>query len=287
MENYKGRGWCAGAALVLFAALAVGAWADEADYVGASTCVGCHSERAEAFKSTSHGKRLPLVKDVPYEKSCETCHGPGAKHAAAGGDKNDPGFATIRKVGQETCLTCHKGGETKFWGISAHAQNGLDCTKCHGVHAGKGPKNLKLSATETCLQCHQKQRMDINLPSHHPVKEGRMSCADCHNPHGGESGNIKAETLTELCFKCHADKAGPFVHEHPPVAEDCSNCHVPHGSQNTKLLKRKEPFLCQQCHVQPHWDDAATVNVQRTYYFCTKCHNEIHGSDRKARFLPR
>ena len=264
------------------------------EYVGAETCVGCHTDRGEAFAGTLHGKKLPLVEKITFEKSCETCHGMGGDHANAGGDANDPGFASITNGTAETCLNCHKGGEVKFWGISSHNQANVSCNKCHSVHAGKGPQNLLQSPNETCLTCHKKERMEGLLPSHHPLAEGRMTCSDCHNPHGGASGNLRAETVNELCFKCHADKAGPFVFEHPPVAEDCSNCHVPHGSQNTTLLKRPQVAVCQACHVQPHWDNgtrsaATSLGAQRIidYGQCTKCHPEIHGSDRRHRFNPR
>ncbi|MFH1723483.1 MAG: DmsE family decaheme c-type cytochrome [Elusimicrobiota bacterium] len=262
----------------------------DAELIGSSTCSACHTDHAKAFEKTLHGRKLPVVKNIPLEKSCETCHGPGSKHAEAGGNKNDPGFSTIGKVSADTCLSCHKGGETKLWDVSAHAQAGLDCTKCHGVHKGEGTKNLILSPNETCLQCHKKNRLAMNLPSHHPMKEGKMSCASCHNPHGGEFGNLRAENTTELCFKCHAEKAGPFIHEHPPVSEDCKICHEPHGSQNHRLLKKKQPLLCLGCHKLPHWSTGAigtpSLQVRRLYYQCTNCHREIHGSDQKKRFVP-
>ncbi len=41
---------------------------------------------------------------------------------------------------------------------------------------------------------------------------------------------LKEATVNLTCFKCHSSKQGPFVYEHPPVAENCMICHNPHGT---------------------------------------------------------
>ncbi|MBI4376168.1 MAG: DmsE family decaheme c-type cytochrome [Elusimicrobia bacterium] len=273
--------------------------AAKTEFVGSETCMGCHAEYAEGFKKTAHGRKFPLIKNIPLDKACETCHGPGSAHAAAAGDRNDPGFATIKHASKlppadsaQLCLSCHKDNEVNYWGVSAHKQAGLSCVECHSVHQAKERKNLKVGTTETCLKCHKEQKIGLNLPSHHPIREGKITCAGCHNPHGGASGNLRAATAEELCFKCHAEKAGPFTYEHPPVVEDCSICHTPHGSLTDKLLKQRMPSLCLNCHKWPHTE---TANGQPAFYrtnkfyergHCTNCHREIHGSDRKKSFIP-
>ena len=216
--------------------------------------------------------------------------------------KTNPGFATIKnpnKTGSEetskVCFSCHKQKEVMLWATSTHSANGLTCTKCHSVHNGQGPKNLKKSANETCYECHKKQKADMNLPSHHPVKEGKMECVSCHNPHGGPLGNFKGESVQETCFKCHAEKAGPFMFEHAPVTEGCHVCHKPHGSVNEALLKMPMPYLCLNCHsrtdhaIQQSGSAAAgTLNkaFAQTRQRCTNCHKDIHGNDDRASFRP-
>jgi len=267
------------------------ALAAEAEPVGSETCLGCHAERD--VKKKLHTKAMSTAKGVPFDKACETCHGPGSLHAAAAGDKSSPGFATIKNPKDqsaaeqsETCLTCHKQKNLTLWGTSSHKQGGLSCAKCHTMH-GDQKKNLAKDGVETCLTCHKKQRGELQLASHHPLIEGRMTCAGCHNPHGGVSGNLRGETVEDTCFKCHADKAGPFMHEHPPVVEECTTCHKPHGSANATLLKQGEPMLCLRCHKWPHTESTNNVSAMKTKTFeqrsrCTDCHNQIHGSDRKA-----
>ena len=95
-------------------------------------------------------------------------------------------------------------------------------------------------------------------------------------------------TLNQTCYTCHAEKRGPFLWEHAPVAEDCSNCHTPHGSVNPALLLSRPPLLCQQCHSQAdHPSMAATgaglARGQASSFLlagsCTNCHSQVHGSN--------
>ena len=267
-----------------------------ADFVGSGACLGCHSDK-EPFKKKPHGKTL-AAKGIDFEKACETCHGPGSLHAGAGGDRNNPDFATVKNPDKlaadeasSICLSCHKQKNLNFWKTSSHRQEGLSCNKCHSVHSGKGHKQLVKDPVETCLDCHKGKKAEIQLASHHPLIEGKMTCTGCHNPHGGVEGNLAKETVEDTCFKCHADKAGPYAFEHPPVIENCGLCHKPHGSPNDFLLKQPQPFLCQRCHKWPHTNRNATggtnamsVDILEKRGRCTDCHREIHGSDRHNAF---
>jgi DmsE family decaheme c-type cytochrome len=279
------------------AALAVPAAAQEAPTnVGNETCVACHADHAASFAKSMHGKKMAL--GAKAAESCESCHGAGSLHAAAGGDKTAPGFATVKnpaKTGSEgskSCLACHKQKSVMLWSTSSHARASVNCTKCHSVHSGKGPMQLKKSSNESCYECHKKQKAEAKLPSHHPVAEGKMQCVSCHNPHGGPDGNLKAESVNETCFKCHAEKAGPFAYEHAPVNDSCLSCHKPHGSVTDNLLKTPMPNLCLSCHKNDHTASvtasganagAASVSIMQRQ-MCTNCHKDIHGSNKRPSF---
>lgn len=128
---------------------------------------------------------------------------------------------------------------------------------------------------DNCLGCHQAQRAQMQLPYHHPLREGKMVCVDCHDPHGGPAGNnLRTVSVNQLCLGCHSQYRGPFMYQHPPVTESCLNCHTPHGSPNTNLLSVSEPALCLQCHAGHH-NGAGLPLMDR----CTNCHGSIHGSD--------
>ncbi len=268
----------------------------QSDYVGSEACKDCHEERWTSFQTNPHHMAEIDGKVVGNRVGCESCHGPGAKHVAAGGDTSDPGFKTIRNPAKmkaeeasAVCLTCHKTGEQFYWDQSTHARNNVKCQDCHSIHAAKSPLQPKLlkaeKTTDLCVTCHRDKMAQIQNTAHMPIKEGGMSCNDCHNPHGSPGPRmIRAASNVELCTTCHADKRGPFLWEHPPVRENCVTCHMPHGSNNDKVLAAKRPFLCQRCHVATRhpstlYDLPDLVNNRLFNRSCTNCHTQIHGSN--------
>jgi DmsE family decaheme c-type cytochrome len=213
---------------------------------------------------------------------------------------------------------------------STHNLMGVACTDCHNPHPRGGvqqfPANTGVSFTHTnvarpvrramavqepdvCFKCHPKVYAEGALPSHHPVKEGKMTCSDCHDAHGQMERGLKAESLNLLCWKCHADKQGPFAYEHPPVTENCGYCHAPHGTVANNLLRQPTTFLCLRCHTGHRGGshgggdrtniDEGTVNPNPPggvgggpqlrggfYTDCTSCHSQIHGSDLPSPHFP-
>jgi DmsE family decaheme c-type cytochrome len=143
---------------------------------------------------------------------------------------------------------------------------------------------------EGCTACHQAQHADLSKPSHHPLREDKMTCTSCHSPHGSTApAQLVKNTVTETCTTCHAQFRGPFLWEHQPVAEDCANCHDAHGSAQPALLKIRPPFLCQTCH-----EGAGHPSIVNTPQGlagggspsafllgggCVNCHSQIHGSN--------
>lgn len=259
--------------------------------VGAAACAGCHSEKAEAFRKSPHGQRLEAIKKVPFEKTCETCHGAGSLHAAGGDVKEifNPGKALGEKA-SETCLTCHSGDRTRmFWAGSAHDGKGGSCVSCHKVHGGNEVLLGKKTEVELCSSCHKDVRADIAKRSKHPLRdassktgEGKMTCSSCHNAHGSRSEKlIAAKSINDKCYECHTEKQAAVLWEHAPVKEDCMTCHSPHGSSNDKLLTVKVPRLCQSCHMQGRHQSGTLTkdSAYATGRSCVGCHVMIHGSN--------
>jgi hypothetical protein len=55
-----------------------------AGYVGSQTCMACHEDIYNAFEKSPH---RPVDVDAKREwagRACESCHGPGQKHAESG-----------------------------------------------------------------------------------------------------------------------------------------------------------------------------------------------------------
>jgi DmsE family decaheme c-type cytochrome len=262
-------------------------------YAGSKACsTECHIKEAAKFAATAKGKLFlehPL-NDIE-KKGCEGCHGPGAKHIESGGD-DLTGMITFGKksktpVAQRNavCLQCHEKTARIFWEGSAHEGRDVACADCHDVMENVSERgNLKRATVlATCAQCHMQRRSQQLRFSHMPVAEGKLECTGCHNPHGSPNEKLLvAATVNEVCYTCHAEKRGPFLWEHPPVAENCANCHDPHGSNHEKMLKTAKPRLCQQCHdptrhpSRAYAQDAVRFIPGRQ---CANCHFNIHGSN--------
>lgn len=273
---------------ILFLALPAAGLSAGGEYAGTGSCSGCHEEIGAAFGTSLHAKAWGKGRQ---EEACESCHGPGSEHAG------NPSRESIGTFGRdaardsaaqsEACLACHAAfGELSFWDQGIHGRRDVTCANCHSVHSGFSPVESALGA---CYGCHLDVKIDANLQSRHPIREGKTVCSDCHNPHGTLSTHlVRSDTVNQLCYGCHADKRGPYLWEHPPVEEKCTTCHAPHGSRHKKLLVQKVPNLCQSCHDwsrhpgTPYDGNAAFAGRSPSNRFfgraCNNCHVNIHGS---------
>ncbi len=148
----------------------------------------------------------------------------------------------------------------------------IGCESCHGpgslhVASGGAPKTIVNpgKSPETCFQCHLDKEAQFNLPSHHPVIEGKISCSDCHDPHKGsvvEGTGTELMSQNEVCTRCHIAQAGPFVFEHEAMREGCVTCHNPHGSVNARLLIARNQTLCLRMPFPATNDDRPDLHRQ-------------------------
>lgn len=249
--------------------------------VGAEECATCHDE------VQGHA---PIA---AFHADCESCHGYGSLHI----DSEET--AEIRFPSSRDCLACHEAGHTASlsWGTGQHEQAGVLCSDCHNPHsreprALRAPRQVSFlqasRSTQLCLTCHAEVASQLNLPSHHPVREGMLDCTDCHAPHGDRRTALGGETAR--CAGCHQDHVGPWIFEHLPAAEGCTSCHAPHGAASYNLLETSQPALCLSCHTTPdYWHvqsgeglssgDPVSSAVGAAFYTrCTDCHGAIHGS---------
>ena len=263
----------------------------DAHFVGAKACLTCHAKSVAEFEKTLMGK---IGKTQKGKFECENCHGPGSAHVKAGGGRGVGGILSFgkddpRSVEEKNgvCLACHQKGGRNYWAGSVHETRGVACTNCHTVMKDVSRKrNLKTSVeAETCYQCHQLKRAQMQYSSHMPVREGKLTCSNCHNPHGSITEKlIREASVNDNCYKCHAEKRGPLLWEHAPVRENCLNCHSPHGSNYENLLKVARPRICHECHSFAH--GTGGFGTPTTAYVlgkaCGNCHSNIHGSNHPA-----
>ncbi len=255
-----------------------------------SPCADCHDEVSAGMANQIH-MRIEPFEVYGRTVGCEGCHGDGTRHMEEG----DPALIrTFSDPAADTaaCLDCHSLKDQGEWQASTHAMENLTCLDCHSIHHEKDPLN-------GCKGCHQQVYAQFELPSHHPLPEGKMSCVGCHDPHAATEFQLNTHArLNDLCTTCHPRQEGPYIFEHPPVVEDCSLCHTPHGSVPNNLLTANEPTLCLQCHefhfhaglVSPDGEievggteranpfGSESMNVAFTTK-CSQCHSQVHGTD--------
>ena len=277
--------------------------ADDEGFLGLEVCQGCHRIETEHWSDTLHAAAF---RDNPRSRlerrTCEACHGPGARHLADPSDRS--AIVAFTRDGERApeelnavCLQCHADGPRLHWSGSVHDGEGLACSDCHNPMSRISSTGLlrEKDANTTCFSCHPAQRTEFRKRSHMPLFEGKLSCVDCHQPHGSQTDPLlRAGSTFELCTNCHADKRGPFLWEHAPVTEGCTSCHLPHGSNRDSLLVTSPPFLCQQCHaqigvanhpieLQTPGNLAGGAGATRDPRFlargCVTCHSQIHGSN--------
>ncbi|MDL0431291.1 DmsE family decaheme c-type cytochrome [Marinobacter sp. TBZ242] len=267
---------------------------------GADTCLACHDENGEVpvmdiFK-TPHA--VPGDARTPFaQHQCESCHGPGAEHGKRLRFNQErppiPAFgdnALWSKQKQNgICLDCHQRDQRMHWDGGTHERQDVACADCHQVHVTEDPVTVARREAEVCSDCHRNVQVQSHQMSSHPMRFGDMACSDCHQPHGSlNTAMLKEPTLNDSCYSCHADKRGPFLWEHAPVADDCTNCHSPHGSNHPALLKQRPPLLCQSCHSRAGHPSIARTSDDlpggRASAFllggsCLNCHSKVHGSN--------
>jgi predicted CXXCH cytochrome family protein len=231
-----------------------------AKYIGSSECEQCHEEIYRSFQTADHS-RLIAQGTNSINVGCESCHGPCSLHSDSGGETKPPFSFTSGRPEPASLATLP------------------------GVPPAR--------ATEAvCYQCHNDVRGQFQLPSHHPVPEGRMSCTVCHSPHKGSvraGGGTALLSQDENCLQCHPAQRGPYVFEHEAMQEGCTTCHTAHGSVNAKMLTVRDSNLCLKCHFQQQVQSGSTIiiliggsdhtiRLQQGTCWSAGCHEAVHGS---------
>lgn len=254
------------------------------------TCTSCHGDSTAHVNNTrAEGQKDRPKPDRMFSGPVMSLQGDNADNLT--GTKVSKRWGTDAATLNEACTSCHKGGNRIHWQGSQHDAADVPCVACHQMHTQHDKVRDKTTQANVCYACHKEQRAQMDRPSRHPVKEGKIACSDCHQPHGTAGAKLLVkDSVTQTCYQCHAEKRGPFLWNHQPVQEDCSNCHNPHGTTNPNMLKVRAPYLCQQCHEPSSHrgtvpglttgslgsTSGAGVTVARA---CLNCHTNIHGSN--------
>ncbi len=163
-------------------------------------------------------------------------------------------------LGEENCVECHRTetpGMVNDWALSAHAENDVTCSDCHGSDHSTAADYLKadLPDEQVCAECHEDQFDSFAkgkhnhgwtvlnaIPATHyapdELIEGGRGCGGCHNM-GIKSDAQKKEQL---------DKGYRYQ------TNSCDECHTRHTFSKKEATN---PRACQQCHMgydHPQWE---------------------------------
>lgn len=218
---------------------------EEIQYVGMETCAACHEKVTKNFKRSAHSRIV--VNSQKEGQACESCHGPGEKHAYEAEGKAEK-RATIINPGKspDACYQCHMDKKASF-SLQYHhpvPEGKVSCTDCHDPHGEDPIKPGTITSlsgkNDTCIKCHKEQAGPW-VYEHEAVREG---CTTCHAVHGSINDKMLIERDTNLCLKCHYQSNFPRIgdnnHAGRPQTGPCwsGGCHTAvHGSNYNDHLR--------------------------------------------------
>ena len=182
----------------------------KAEYVGMETCAGCHAKQYQEFLHSTHA-RIAVPGETGTAQGCETCHGPGSLHVAAGGGRGVGGIINPRKD-PSTCFGCHLDKKAEFR-LSYHhpvLEGKMSCADCHTPHEAEvrpwSATTLK-DINEACFRCHKEQRGPF-VWEHEALREG---CTTRHKVHGSIHEKMLIARDANLCLRCHTQTNFPTI----------------------------------------------------------------------------
>jgi predicted CXXCH cytochrome family protein len=183
----------------------------DATFVGNKACMECHTNYVRSFAFSPHGRMHFEKGSTPDQSGCESCHGPGSKHIAAGGGRGK--FIMNPGKDADACFQCHLETHAEFNLPQHHPviEKRMNCVQCHDPHGGdimKPTGGLAMARlNESCAPCHREQTRPF-IFEHEAMREG---CTTCHNPHGSPNRKMLVQADSNLCLRCHTQVQGSGV----------------------------------------------------------------------------
>jgi Flp pilus assembly protein TadD len=190
-------------------------------------CLSCHSGRVE---QAADSMRVKL-----REKAigCESCHGPGEKHAAHWRGRKDvpaeedltivnPGWLERSRL-ESVCGACHLSGVESI-ALRGRQFNdfrpGLPLTDFHiSYRFDTGSEQMTVAGHMEQLRksaCYQ--------------KSSELTCITCHDMHAKERPKDPITFHRQKCLNCHEQRGcrlPPAEREKKQPRDDCTACHMP------------------------------------------------------------
>lgn len=218
-----------------------------------TACVGCHTT----------GYDIQTRAWAELNIGCESCHGPGARHAAAPSKAN-----TIVNRSAEACGQCHIRGTdnaTRF-GFPTGYRLGRPDTLLSTFTIIPMTDAASIFPDQRTSRRHRQQFIDFMKSKHYAAN---VTCVACHDAHAGTEiaySQLKKPKAI-LCNTCHQTQVSRFaIHTgHKPWQVTCADCHTPRviadGTVSTHTFRTLSPA------------DSLKYGEDRMANSCTyKCH---------------
>ena len=188
-------------------------------------CMECHSTYLQALSpdpNTNLFKRDTFVPGI----SCETCHGPGATHAARQARKagvasgsadetilNPARFPRDRQL--DLCALCHNGIQREPIAPAFSYVPGKPLSEFFKPISAPMVEHPDVHGNQVGLL--ERSKCFLSSPS--------MTCSTCHNTHAPEQA---AASYSAKCLSCHQWQAcGVSKKLGKSITSNCIDCHMP------------------------------------------------------------
>jgi hypothetical protein len=156
--------------------------------------------------------------------------------------------ATVAKVDETLCITCHSSSLEKLSGdpivanyeASVHNLNSVGCQDCHGggaQHNGVGPIPYPNPGYVQCKKCHDSDKLVTNYAGskHFNVQienEEGEPCQRCHTHQGAVLAAKFGFTGDKTVMAAMVNAPG-LIKDPQPIK--CTTCHVTHKPQTLRV----------------------------------------------------
>jgi DmsE family decaheme c-type cytochrome len=263
------------------------AFARQGEYLGSDSCLDCHGKAVnEPYLATPMGKKFSGAPATDLEKkNCESCHGPGEKHAAKPKEKGliltyGATAPFDVDVQNSSCLQCHSADGKRHWESQPEIGKKVRCTDCHRL--------MKPTALTRPGGPPPQATLEEIVKSYEGQYAGQRLCLTCHaklKDHYEETAhgqalteeNGRTELMKQGCESCH----GPGkVHAYSGGGKDVGGL-LTFRDNSVKGIRRQNE-ACLQCHESGSrtlWEGSAH---QARDVACTSCHQVMRNVSSQA-----
>lgn len=225
-------------------------------YAGSQVCLECHENTHHAVMDTRHTQAFETLRKYGEDKNasclpchtvgfalptgfsdefktphlrgvqCESCHGPGANHAA---NEMDPLYKPRVEIASQVCGGCHTGTLNptfEEWNTSAHKGVVLDMNSS--------------SRIDSCGRCHSgSARLSLLKGEPLPYGDANMGieCITCHNPHSSTRNPAQLHNPLASLQDYFITTGDPFLSQYNPEINNCAQCHNHRGASWTETTR--------------------------------------------------